>query len=940
VKEHQDLKQRNKDEDMGNTTSREPLSETIHVLGDLLGAIIREQAGDDAFALEEQVRDLAKAARTSNGNRHTAASTLVELIEGLDVPHLVMLTKAFTTYFGLINVAEQHERLRALRERERLGKPVAESLADAVAQVAQRGVDAEHLDTLLRSMVVEPVFTAHPTESKRRTILERLRRVADLLAQWSAPDRVPREQHALHQALRSEITAMWQAHELRDQRPTVLDEVKKGIYYAKETLLPITPEIYRELADALHTHYPDHAWQVPPVLRWASWIGGDRDGNPNVTPPVTLETVRLLRQHAIAHHIETIEHLSHALTSSTYVVGYSDELRDTLAGYAVVFPTLATLLAQRNAAEPYRQLCTYIRQKLLNAQAHAGTWQPVWNAAPPAGDGTRYLSGGELVHDLQVMDRSLRAHAGTAIADGMLQDVLRQAQVFGLHLLSLDIRQHAERHAAALADVLQAADVCDDYLALGEAERVALLSRELQTNRPLIPARLQFNDATNETITTFRLLQAVLEQFSPDATHTYIISMTTGASDLLAVLLLAKEAGLFRRGEMSRLDVVPLFETREDLTHAPGIMRDLFALPVYREHLRLRNNHQEIMVGYSDSNKLAGFLPATWALFAAQRALIDVADGAGVDVQLFHGRGGAVGRGGGPANAAIMAQPPNTVRGRLKLTEQGEVISDRYGYPGIAERHVEQVVSAVLLASAPHAAAAVPPAWEAALHALADHAFAAYRSLVEDADFLPFFHGATPIDELSNLKIGSRPARRKQSDRLEDLRAIPWVFAWMQGRFTLPGWYGLGSAVEAWLAEDRPARLLLLQTMYREWPFWRTTLDNAQMVLAKADMQIAEHYASLVEDAAVRERMWTRIEAEYRRTERAVCQIAGVEQLLERSPVLQRSIKRRNPYVDPLSYIQVALLRRLRAAPEQDQALEQAMLLTVNGIAAGLRNTG
>lgn len=921
------------------TTNREPLSETIHLLGDLLGAIIREQAGDDAFALEEHVRDLAKMDRTGNGDRHTAATRLVALIEGLEVPQLVVVIKAFTTYFGLINVAEQQERLRALREREQHGKPVAESLEDAVIQLRQRGVDAAQLDALLHAMTIEPVFTAHPTESKRRTILERLRRVADLLAAWSAPDCVPREQRTLERALRSEITALWQAHELRDQRPAVLDEVKKGIYYAQETLLPITPLIYRALGDALQTHYPDYPWQVPPVLRWASWIGGDRDGNPYVTPPVTLETLRLLRHHAITHHIDAVEQLSHALTSSTYVVPASDELHQALRTYAGVFPNVAALLAQRNPSEPYRQLCTYIRQKLINTQAHAAAWQPAWNATPSA-DPTRYGCGAELVEDLEIMAHSLRAHAGAAIADGMLQDVLHQARVFGLHLLSLDIRQHAERHATALADVLRATGVCPDYLALAEAERAALLSRELHNNRPLIPARLQFGDDTNETITTFRLLHAVLEQFSPDATHTYIISMTTGASDLLAVLLLAKEAGLFRPGAQSRLDVVPLFETRDDLANAPGIMRDLFALPVYREHLQLRNNHQEIMVGYSDSNKLAGFLPASWALWDAQRTLVDVADQAGIDVQLFHGRGGAVGRGGGPANAAIMAQPPNTVRGRIKLTEQGEVISDRYGYPGIAERHVEQVVSAVLLASLPHTTATVPPAWEDAVRALAEHAFAAYRALVEDADFLPFFHGATPIDELSSLKIGSRPARRKQSDRLEDLRAIPWVFAWMQGRFTLPGWYGLGSAVDAWLADDSDARLALLQTMYREWPFWRTTLDNAQMVLAKADMQIAEHYASLVEDATVRERMWMRIESEYRRTERAVCRIAGVDQLLDRSPVLQRSIKRRNPYVDPLSYIQVALLRRLRTAKEADSALEQAVLLTVNGIAAGLRNTG
>jgi phosphoenolpyruvate carboxylase len=925
---------------MLKANGREPLSDTIHLLGDTLGQIIREQAGEAAFLLEERVRELAKLARAHNGASEAAAHELIDLIEGLELPQLVVLTKAFTTYFGLINVAEQHERLRTLRERERQGEPIAESLAAAIAEVQRSGIAAEQLQSLLDGMLVQPVFTAHPTESKRRTILERLRTIAELLTRCDVPDLLPREERALEQAFRGEIAALWQAHELRDQRPAVLDEVKKGIYFCEETLLPITPQIYRNLRDALETQYPDHRWRVPAVLRFASWIGGDRDGNPNVTPQVTLGTLRLLRQHAIAHHVHEVERLSHALTSSTYVVGVSAELRAALDAHATHFPELAKLLADRNAAEPYRQMCSYIRQKLLNTRAHVAAFTPTWGTVLAQPDPTRYLCGAELLHDLQLMDQSLRAHAGAAIADGLLADVMRQVEVFGLHLLTLDIRQHAERHTTALTEILSAADVCEDYTALSEDERVELLSRELQTGRPIIPTPLAFSDAANETINTFRLLHSVLEQFNPEATHTYIISMTTGASDLLAVLLLAKEAGLYRRGKESRLDIVPLFETREDLANAPRIMADLFELPTYREHLALRKNHQEIMVGYSDSNKLAGFLPATWALFEAQCALIDIADRAGVTVQLFHGRGGAIGRGGGPANAAILAQPGDTVRGRLKLTEQGEVISDRYGHAGIAERHLEQVIHAVLLASTPHTTPTVVAEWKEALHALAEHAFVAYRALVEDGDFLPFFHGATPIDELSNLKIGSRPARRKQTDNLQDLRAIPWVFAWMQSRYTMPGWYGLGSAVEAFLAEDHDARLALLQTMYREWPFWRTTLDNAQMVLAKADLQIAQHYTSLVADAGVRERMWQRIADEYRRTERAVCVIAGIEQLLERSPVLQRSIKRRNPYVDPLSYIQVALLRRIRAATEPDHALEQAVLLTVNGIAAGLRNTG
>ncbi len=928
---------------MPNGIGREPLSELIHLLGDLLGTVISEQAGENAFALEERVRELAKLARDEQGNAESdaAAHELGSLVSSLDLAQSHTLIKAFTTYFGLVNLAEQHERLRILRQREAEDRPVRESVEDAIAQLRANGVEAHEIQKLLDHLVVKPVFTAHPTESRRRSLLEKLRNISRMIDQLEAPTVLPRERRDTEGRLRSEITGIWQAHELRDVRLTVLDEVKKGLYFCEQTLLRIIPHIYRDLHEALRRHYPDHAWHVPPVLRFGSWIGGDRDGNPNVTPEVTLETFKLLRLRALHEYAGAIENLGQNLTPSLHVVPCSPELQATLDEYARHFPRLAEVLARRTPFEPYRQFCSYIREKLQNSVAYTQSFQPAWGREHPGLDApTRYAAGSELLNDLRIMDRSLRANKGESIADGLLADVIRQVEVFGLHLMALDIRQHSERHTTALAEVLAAAAVCDAYTALSEAERVALLSRELQSGRPLIPARPSYSDETRETIATFRLIHAVLEQFSPNATHTYIISMTRGASDLLAVLLLAKEATLYSRGKWSQLDVVPLFETREDLANAPQIMEDLFALPAYREHLTLRGNHQEVMVGYSDSNKLAGFLPASWALYSAQRSLCEVADRAGISLELFHGRGGAIGRGGGPANHAILAQPAGTVRGRLKLTEQGEVISDRYGHPGIAARHLQQVLSAVLLASAPHTTPAVDPRWEAAVGELAEHAFGAYRGLVEDQDFLPYFHGATPIDELSSLKIGSRPARRKQSDRLEDLRAIPWVFAWMQSRHTLPGWYGLGTAVEAYLAEDRDKRLVLLQTMYHEWPFWRTTLDNAQMVLAKADLHIAELYSELVTDRAVRARMWQRIADEYARTERAVCAIAGVERLLDRTPTLQRSIQRRNPYVDPLSYIQIALLRRLRDGATSDPTLEEAVLLTVNGIAAGLRNTG
>ena len=776
---------------MPNANGREPLSETIHLLGDLLGDVIREQAGDDAFALEERVRELSKAARE---DRPGADDELAQLIATLDVRALETLIKCFTAYFGLVNIAEQHERLRKLREREARDAIVPESLLDAITRLSKAGVEAGELQAILDQMLVRPVFTAHPTESKRRTLLEKLSNISQLLGELERPTLLPRERRHATVGLRGEITGMWQAHELRDLRPTVLDEVKKGIYFCEHTLLPIVPRLYRDLEDALAEVYPGRQWRVPPVLRFGTWIGGDRDGNPYVTPAVTLETFKLLRIKALEEYVHKVELLSTNLPTSDHIAPASDELHAVLNTYAAVFPDVAELLERRNPREPYRQMCTYVRQKLINSLAWTRSFEPVWGAPRIESNGRRYATGSQLLYDLKLMDRSLRANKGAAIAGSMLADLLQQVEVFGLHLLALDIRQHAERHASALAAVFRAADVCDDYLKRSEAERVELLSRELATGRPLIGTRLEYDEETNETIATFRLIQAVLAQLSPNATNTYIISMTTGASDMLAVLLLAKEAGLYRRDEYSLLDVVPLFETIEDLQSAPRIMAEMFSTPAYREHLRLRDEHQEVMVGYSDSTKLAGFLPATWALYGAQSAILAAADEAGVRLELFHGRGGAIGRGGGPAHTAILAQPAGTVRGRLKLTEQGEVISDRYGDPQIAERHLQQVLNAVLLASAPRITATSCEAWEAAVAELAEYALHEYRGLVDDPAFLEFFHGATPIDELSSLKIGSRPARRRQSNKLEDLRAIPWVFGWMQSRHHPPRmvWSRLG----------------------------------------------------------------------------------------------------------------------------------------------------
>lgn len=916
------------------------LPSTIRFLGDLLGRVIREQAGLPLFELEERVRTLAKELRA--GGDVALDDEMERVIRAVSTDEARGLVKAFSAYFALVNLSEQLQRAWVLRDRALAcpDEPAAESIAEAIAELRRRGVTAESVQRWLDGASIRPVFTAHPTEARRRTTLEKLRRIADAVSRRDDPTLLPAEIDVIERRVAEEVMSLWQSDEVRVVKPTVIDEVKNGLYYFEAALADLAPDLHRDLEKALRESYPEHAFRVPAIVKFGSWMGGDRDGNPYVTAEATVEAVRLLRVSAVEHALRRVEDLSRRLSASTRHVPISDELARSLAEDAARSPRVADIVARRNPHEPYRQKCTYIRERLMHSLGHASRHVPEWGRdADPTGDHeSRYLCASELTDDLRVMDRSLRENVGAVVADGALYDVIRQIEVFGLHTATLDLRQHSDRHTAALAEVLAGAGVCDDYRALDEPARVALLSRELSSRRPLIPLRLAYGPETTEVIETFRAAAAVLEQLSPEAIESYVISMTQGASDILAVLLLAKEAGLYAPDEKtSRLHLVPLFETVTDLAHAATVVDACLEVPAYRDHLALRGDLQEVMIGYSDSNKDAGFVAANWGLYQAQRDLSQLARRRGVRLRLFHGRGGSIGRGGGPANRAILAQPPGSVGNTIKITEQGEVIADRYGLPVLAQRHLEQVVNAVLRAAfAPDDP--IPAAWEGALGALAADARAHYRALVyENPNFIHYFRSATPIAEISRLKIGSRPASRKNSGRIEDLRAIPWVFGWMQSRHTLPGWYGLGFALER--AKDS---LDVLREMYRRWPFFRAMIDNAQMILGKADLKVAAHYAELCEDAAVRGEIFGMIEAEYRRTVDMICAVAEIPALLDAAPVLQRSIALRNPYVDPMSVVQVELLRRLRAAPDgaDHTALEDAILLSINGIAAGLKNTG
>ncbi len=930
---------------MANNSENYSLSSLVNNLATTLGHVIAYQEGDQALALVERIRQLSKNFRATSDVK--TAEELSQIVAKLPISQLNLLTKAFTHFFGLINLAEKVDLMRSLKVPYTVNgeaRPRPGSVTSAVTILAEQGVPPKKLQALLEQARVLMVFTAHPTESKRRTTLTKLHRIAKAATRLveenlSLFDRDDTEKYILE-----EIVALWQSDEVRQAKLTVIDEVKANLYYFEETITEVIPQIYHDLERALNKSFPKTSWNVPPFLRFGSWVGGDRDGNPFVTPDITVETIRLMRTAALRLHMDAMMNLGYRLSSSDRQAPITPELAASLDRDAQLLPEVAQRFERRHAIhERYRQKCSYIREKLNRTLEYTRTFRPDWKIAPvhpPAG--TWYPSADQFLEDLNVMDASLRANKGSILADGYLGKVRRNAQVFGFRLSALDIRQHSSRHTAALAEIFKKGDVHADYASLPEEERALLLERELQSERPLIPVRHSYSPETTEVIETFQFVAAILEQLSPRSIETYIISMTHGVSDVLAVLLFFREVGLYRKGEHSHLNIVPLFETLDDLRRSSGIFERLLKNESYRAHLKLRSDVQEIMLGYSDSNKESGYLSANWALYRAQSDLTRIADTNQIGLRLFHGRGGSVGRGGGPASQAILAQPPGTMKGRIKITEQGEVISDHYSEALSARWHLGQIANAVLRGSFPPREVIPKAEWKTIMDKLAKRSFETYHGLIYGHPrFIEYFYSATPITEISYHRIGSRPASRSNDRAIENLRAIPWVFAWMQSRYTLPGWFGMGSAIEEYLKAD-PKGLSILQEMYSQWPFFQTVMDNAQMILAKSDMDIARRYAELVPDAALRQDIFGRIRAEYDATVRSICQIVQVKELLEKDPALSESIKRRNPYIDPLSFVQVELIKRVRNNPTEQEKneLEDAILMTINGIAAGLKNTG
>jgi len=898
------------------------------LLTEALHDVIRASDGDSAVELLDDAVALGRAAR---GGDEAAAERLAELVAGLDLPRTEVLVRSLTRWFQLVNLAEDNERVRRIRRRDVRNAPAPRpgSVRQVISELAHRGTTAGEVEELLRGAELRLVMTAHPTESRRRTTINKLARVFGVLRELDeVSDADPAQ---ARRRLLATVQELWGSDELRAASLTVLDEVRGGLTHFTTTLGETVPQVYRDLEEALAEFYPEAEIEVPPLLTFGSWIGGDRDGNPYVTPETTEQALELMREQCLRLLEGRVGLLAGRLSISQRVSGPAPKLEPILSTGAEFFPGWAAQLAELNPEEPYRRALTFVRERVRATRRR---------------ETGAYRAPAELLEDLRVVEQSLRDGAGAFTAAGDLHDVIREVEVFGFHFARLDIREHAKINRRSLAEIYATLEICGDYEALGEDERIELLCRGIADRRPLVPADIAgFSEGTRETIDTFRMLRSALSGIHGGAIQTYVVSGTEGPADLLEVLLLMKEASLAGAGgERAWLRVVPLFEAGETLARAPETMDRLLREPVYREALRAVGDEQEVMIGYSDSNKDVGYVASGWAAYRAQTELAEVIAGHGARWLFFHGRGGAIGRGGGPTNDAILALPPGTVDGRLKMTEQGEVLAAKFSVQEIAHRELELATSAMLAASAPRADGGEADDERAELfdevvQEMAERSAEVYRSVVhDDPDFPEFFSAVTPLEEISRLRLGSRPAKRQADGGIDALRAIPWVFSWTQSRIVLPAWLGLGSA----LADARERHgVELLREMTADWPFFATLLANAEMALAKADLQIARRYVALWDNTSARERIWGVLEAELKLAERELLQVRGNERLLDGEPVLQASIDRRNPFVDPLSFIQIELLsRRRRADGDDGEELGRVSLLTINGIASGLRNTG
>ena len=949
-----------------------PLVEDIRLLGRMLGDVIREQEGAAAFELIEQIRKLSVAFRRDADAEADLA--LKKLLKGLTGDQATSVIRAFTYFSHLANLAEDRHHIRRRTIHERAGDTQEGSIDVALARCRWAGISGKTIAATLAGSHVSPVLTAHPTEVQRKSILDAERDIARLLTErdeiharadgahggGAAKDALaPKELAANEAQIRARVMQLWQTRLLRFTKLTVADEIENALSYYESTFLREIPKLYAEIEGHLGNH-PVHSF-----LRMGQWIGGDRDGNPNVSAQTLEYALRRQAEVALRHYLTEVHYLGAELSISAMLVNCSPEMQ-----------ALASSSPDTNAHrqdEPYRRALTGVYSRLAATLKDLTGGDAARHAVAPQNP---YKKAEDFCADLRTVEASLLSHHGGALAAQRLHPLIRAVEVFGFHLATVDLRQSSDKHEEVIAELLALARIQPRYASLDEAAKRSLLMGLLNDARPLRVLGASYSALTVSEISIFEMAKLMLERFGRQSIRHYIISHTETVSDLLEVLLLQKEVGLMQgilnEKASNDLIVVPLFETIEDLRNAAPIMREFYALPGIAQLVKRSGAEQDIMLGYSDSNKDGGIFTSNWELYRAEIALVDlfdefarqfpagppqgklapsggsaahaVASVGAIQLRMFQGRGGTVGRGGGPSYQAILAQPPGTVRGQIRLTEQGEVIGSKYANPEIGRRNLETLVAATLEATLLQATKPATPDFLKAAASLSQLSMAAYRALVyETPGFTEYFFDSTPIREIAELNIGSRPASRKASQKIEDLRAIPWGFSWGQCRLTLPGWYGFGSAVQQFLEEKggKPSqdKRKLLQKMERDWPFFRTLLSNMDMVMAKSDLALASRYSELVKDVRLRKKIFTAIEAEWHRTADALALITGDKQRLAHNAALQRSIRHRFPYIDPLHHLQVELVRRYRAG-QADERVQRGIHISINGIAAGLRNTG
>ncbi|MBD2092867.1 phosphoenolpyruvate carboxylase [Microcoleus sp. FACHB-1515] len=994
-------------DDLSTAASDLFLRHRLKVVEDLWEAVLQQECGQSLVDLLKQLRSLSSPEGQAPDSIENEA---VKLIENLDLNEAIRAARAFALYFQLINIVEQHYEQRGQQQQYRAAyeaasdmNPIEQMLFSSDVEPQGSGLQVDMLEkslqnpprreagtfhtlfpklahlnvppgqiqNLIDNLDIRLVFTAHPTEIVRHTIRDKQRRMAKILRQLDQAEESLRaiglssswETESLQDQLTEEIRLWWRTDELHQFKPTVLDEVDYTLHYFQEVLFDAIPELYYRLRRSLQSTFPRLRPPSYNFCKFGSWVGSDRDGNPFVTPDVTWKTACYQRNLVVGKYIDSVKHLSNLLSLSLHWSDVLPELLESLEQQQMQMPDVYEQHAIRFRQEPYRLKLAYIQKRLENTldrsqQLFRGD---ILQESIDPNPATHFMSGAEFLAELRLIQRSLEE---TGLSCKELDKLICQVEIFGFNLAHLDIRQESSRHSDTLNEVVEYLQILHKpYNDLTEEERSLWLATELQTRRPLIPAELHFSDKTNEAIETFRMVRRLHQEFGVEICQTYVISMSNYSSDLLEVLLLAKEAGLYDPATgASAIHVVPLFETVEDLKRAPTVMRNLFELPFYRAYLSGGYSGgsepalQEIMLGYSDSNKDSGFLSSNWEIHKAQQALQQLADEFGISLRIFHGRGGSVGRGGGPAYEAILAQPGRSISGRIKITEQGEVLASKYTLPELALYNLETIASAVIQASVLRNGFDDIEPWHQVMEELAARSRQHYRALIyEQPDFIDFFHQVTPIEEISQLQISSRPARRSGGKKeLSGLRAIPWVFSWTQTRFLLPSWYGVGTAIQAFLDEDPEENLKLLRYFYYKWPFFKMAISKCEMTLSKVDLQIANHYVrelTPAEDVDRFDRLFAQISDEFHLTRDLVLTITGHTRLLDGDPDLQRSVQLRNGTIVPLGFLQVSLLKRLRQHKSSAATgvvrsrysrgeLLRGALLTINGIAAGMRNTG